>query len=276
MFASVGRRLALLNAVVVIALIAVVGLAIALVLRYELDQEESRTLHSRAEYAAQAWLTDIDPSSRTSRTPSPSQSEPSDDRDDDDDHGGRVVLEGGDVVLYGVDTDGNVIINDRGFTFSGLPDEASIAVALSGETDERVVHLSDGDVRIVSVPVVNKDGEIVGAVQGPALVRVDQDLGLVIGDAQDAVDVVPFVRNVQGAIGVEGEPGWDATGVEELADVARWRAAHDGTAEPVDPVEVPGRIEDGTLGRIKPRDQQRNRFRHVALSSLRWRRMVWA
>ena len=40
MFASVGRRLALLNAVVVIALIAVVGLAIALVLRYELDQEE--------------------------------------------------------------------------------------------------------------------------------------------------------------------------------------------------------------------------------------------
>ena len=165
MFASVGRRLALLNAVVVIALIAVVGLAIALVLRYELDQEESRTLHSRAEYAAQAWLTDIDPSSRTSRTPSPSQSEPSDDRDDDDDHGGRVVLEGGDVVLYGVDTDGNVIINDRGFTFSGLPDEASIDVALSGEPDERVVHLSDGDVRIVSVPVVNKDGEIVGAVQ---------------------------------------------------------------------------------------------------------------
>ncbi|MEZ4496849.1 MAG: HAMP domain-containing sensor histidine kinase [Thermomicrobiales bacterium] len=163
MFASVGRRLALLNAVVVIALIAVVGLAIALVLRYELDQEESRTLHSRAEYAAQAWLTDIDPSSRASR--SPSQSEPSDDRDEDDDHGGRVVLEGGDVVLYGVDTDGNVIINDRGFTFSGLPDEASIAVALSGETDERVVHLSDGDVRIVSVPVVNRDGDIVGAVQ---------------------------------------------------------------------------------------------------------------
>ena len=69
MFASVGRRLALLNAVVVIALIAVVGLAIALVLRYELDQEESRTLHSRADYAEQAWLTDIDPSSRTSRTP---------------------------------------------------------------------------------------------------------------------------------------------------------------------------------------------------------------
>ncbi|MEZ4623275.1 MAG: hypothetical protein R2843_00370 [Thermomicrobiales bacterium] len=28
-----------------------------------------------------------------------------------------MVLEGGDVVLYGVDTDGNVIINDRGFTF---------------------------------------------------------------------------------------------------------------------------------------------------------------
>lgn len=165
MFASVGRRLALLNAVVVIALIAVVGLAIALVLRYQLDREESRALHSRAEYAAQTWLSDIDPASGARPNGSPGRSQQDDDFGDESEHDGHEALEGGDVVLYGVDAGGNVVVNERGFTFTGLPDQESLAKALSGETDERVVHVNDEEVRIVSVPVLNTAGEIVGAVQ---------------------------------------------------------------------------------------------------------------
>ncbi len=164
MFTSVGRRLALLNAAVVITVIAVVGLAIALVLRYELDQEESRTLHRRAEYAAQAWLSDLEPSNRGARTAPPSAESESPD-DYGDQHDAHEALEGGDVVLYGVDADGNVVVNERGFTFTELPDQKSLAEALSGETDERVVRVSGGEVRIVSLPVRSPSGEIIGAVQ---------------------------------------------------------------------------------------------------------------
>lgn len=165
MFASVGRRLALLNAAVVIALIAVVGLAIALVLRYQLDREESRTLHSRAEYAAQTWLADIDPSSGGRSAGPLGRTEQDDDAGDNAEHDAHEALEGGDVVLYGVDAEGNVVVNERGFTFTGLPNQDSLAEALTGDTDERVVTVNGEDVRIVSVPVLNAAGEVVGAVQ---------------------------------------------------------------------------------------------------------------
>ena len=52
MFASVGRRLALLNAVIVIAVIALVGLGTTLILRAALEREESSLLERRAESAA--------------------------------------------------------------------------------------------------------------------------------------------------------------------------------------------------------------------------------
>ena len=165
MFASVGRRLALFNAVVVIALIAMVGLAIALVLRYQLDREESRNLRSRAEYAAQTWLVDIDPASGGQPGPRSGGAEPEDDSGDESEHDAHEALEGGDVVLYGVDAEGTVVVTGRGFTFTGLPDQESLAKALSGEVDERVVHVNSAEVRLVSVPVLNKTGAIVGAVQ---------------------------------------------------------------------------------------------------------------
>lgn len=165
MFASVGRRLALLNAIVVIAVIAVVGLAIALVLRFELDREESRTLHRRAEYAATAWAHEFDTGTPI-QTEAVTESPKGDgDGEESSEHEDREALEGGDTVLFAVDPSGSIVINDRGFTLTGLPDQEGIAAALSGKTDERVVHIDGEEMRIVSVPIPNADGTVVGAVQ---------------------------------------------------------------------------------------------------------------
>ncbi|CAN5463653.1 hypothetical protein BH09CHL1_BH09CHL1_17980 [soil metagenome] len=165
MFASVGRRLALLNAIVVIAVIAVVGLAIALVLRFELDREESRTLHSRAEYAAVAWQNEI--SSGTSDLPVSriGASDGDEEGEDFSDHEDREAIESGDVVLFGVDLSGAIVINDRGVTLTGLPNQDGLAAAFAGETDERVVHIDGKEMRLVSVPVRDAGGSVIGAVQ---------------------------------------------------------------------------------------------------------------
>jgi signal transduction histidine kinase len=172
MFHSVGRRLALLNAVMVIAIIALVGLGTAALLRTELNREETRLLQRRAESAAQAWANQFDGAS-SSRARSSLESsladqeddDEDDEEDDDEDREERDALTGGDVVLYGVNRDGELIVNDRGFTYSGLPDQAAIAVALTGEDDEREVTVNGEAVRLYTVPVINDDGEITGAVQ---------------------------------------------------------------------------------------------------------------
>src|SRR4051794_11006929 len=51
MFASIGRRLALLNAVVVIAVIAISGVVTFVLLRQSLDREADSALAERAEAA---------------------------------------------------------------------------------------------------------------------------------------------------------------------------------------------------------------------------------
>jgi signal transduction histidine kinase len=181
MFTSVGRRLALLNAVMVIAIIALVGVGTADILRVELDREETRLLQRRAESAAGAWVSQRETSTpaaslflTTSDGPTPpvTGSGDDDDGDEEDDHEreedereSRDALTGGDVVLFGVNSAGELIVNDRGFTFPGLPDQASIAAALSGRHDERQVDVNGEPVRLYTVPVVNAEGVIVGAVQ---------------------------------------------------------------------------------------------------------------
>lgn len=163
MFASVGRRLALFNAAVVITVIAVVGLAIALVLRFELDRQESEALHDRAEYAATAWLDLVSGNGVASGDGNSRNDEPED--DDSSEYDAHEALEGGDAVLYGVDRSGNVVVNERGFSFTGLPNQEGVNAALAGETDERVVHVNGEEVRLVSVPIRDGSGAVVGAVQ---------------------------------------------------------------------------------------------------------------
>ncbi len=191
MFASVGRRLALLNAAIVIAVIALVGLGTAAILRTELNREETSLLKRRAESAAAAWVDQLAaPESGLLVTNAPGsepkpgaeQDDPDDDEDsgepddddddeeeddddDDDERESQDALTGGDVVLFGVNAAGELVVNDRGFAFPGLPDQAAIAVALSGQDDEREVDINGEPVRLYTMPVTNDAGEIVGAVQ---------------------------------------------------------------------------------------------------------------
>ena len=167
MFVSVGRRLALLNAIIVIAVIALVGIGTTLILRAALDREESSLLERRAESAASAWSGQI----AVAPLPTPTATSDDDHKDDhksDDHSNGHEALATGDIVLYGVNTDGEVVINDRGFTFPGLPNAASIAAALQGESNERIVTVNGEQVRIRSVPVyegTDGKGQVIGAVQ---------------------------------------------------------------------------------------------------------------
>jgi signal transduction histidine kinase len=166
-FASVGRRLAALNAVMVIAVIALVGLGTALILGVELNREESNLLQRRAASAASAWVSRLSGPPGVGAPPSATpQNEQEDDDGESDEHdSGHEALVGGDVVLYGVNTDGDVIVNERGFTFPGLPNRDSIDIALSGHSDERLVTINSESVRIRSVPVYDASGTIIGAVQ---------------------------------------------------------------------------------------------------------------
>jgi signal transduction histidine kinase len=163
MFASVSRRLAVLNAGVVIVVIALVGLGTALTLRRGLDREESNLLARRADAAAASWDTRFLPYAASS---DPGDVEPDGDEEhDDDDHQAREALEGGDVVLYGLDATGRLLVNERGFTYPELPDSASVQAALAGERDERVVDVNGERVRLLSIPVRGADGELVGVIQ---------------------------------------------------------------------------------------------------------------
>ena len=55
MFASIGRRLALLNAAVVVAVIALVGIITFSLLRQSLDREADQALADRAAVARASW-----------------------------------------------------------------------------------------------------------------------------------------------------------------------------------------------------------------------------
>jgi signal transduction histidine kinase len=170
-FASVGRRLAVLNAVVVIGVIATVSLGIALFLRIELDQAESNSLQDRADGAAIAWADQISGSAANGAvvstvTPDPGEAQESEDETDgNQDHEADEALEGGDAVLYGVNSEGAIVVSNRSFSIPGLPNSDSINAALTGKTDERVITIQGEPVRIVSAPVFDASGEVVGAVQ---------------------------------------------------------------------------------------------------------------
>jgi signal transduction histidine kinase len=181
MFASVGRRLALLNAVVVAAVIALAGLTTFVLLRQSLDREADSALAERAAAARDAWEDLFVSDQPLRQDTSPSQT--SDDRhgdvdeddgdrrgedDDGDDHHDkdeeRELVESGDTLLFAVDTEGRQLANARGLPIPGLPDPNGVAVALTGVVDARTVNLGNETVRVYTAPVRGEAG-VIGAVQ---------------------------------------------------------------------------------------------------------------
>jgi signal transduction histidine kinase len=185
-FASIGRRLALLNAAVVVAVIAVAGFATFILLRQNLDREADQALKERAEVARETWadLFVAGPAAPV-RSPVAARESGDDDRDmseardhddgddEDEDHEARELLESGDILLFAVDADGRLLVNARGTVVPELPDAAAVAVALAGAVDTRSIAIAGEPLRVYSAPV-RHDDRVVGAVQAARSEREHQ------------------------------------------------------------------------------------------------------
>ncbi len=193
MFASIGRRLALLNAVVVVAVIALVGIATFSLLRQSLDREADQALAERAAVARASW-TDLFSSDRPPAEASPGPNTTDADRNDDgldgakgieDDHDGKddeahELVESGDILLFAVDADGRLLANARGLAIPGLPDPTGIAAARAGDIDARSIQFANETIRVYTTPVW-LDGRVVGAVQAARSDREHQSELQLIG-----------------------------------------------------------------------------------------------
>jgi signal transduction histidine kinase len=195
-FASIGRRLAILNAVVVVAIIAVVGVATFLLLRQTLEREADSVLAERAHAAEQAWA-DLFEAPASAEVASPRdeaekesrESEHEDEEREDDDEG-RELLESGDTLLFAVDTQARVLANSRGVSIPGFPHAAGISAALAGAVDTRGIWSGEEPIRVYTAPV-REDGRVVGAIQAARSDREHQEelrlvgvmtlLGLAVG-----------------------------------------------------------------------------------------------
>jgi signal transduction histidine kinase len=205
-FASVGRRLALLNALVVGGtLLAVLATSAALLLT-GLERDADRALADRVQVAVASWGPDL----AAGRSPvavsvggtsdDEASEESSDDGDEDDeeneseddDHEASELLEHGDTLLFAFDAAGALVGQVPGVTPGGLPVAAAVDVALEGRADQRTLRLTEGvEVRVRTVPVY-ADGSLVGVVQG---VR-----GL--GEQRERVTLVLEVSAAAAAVGL--------------------------------------------------------------------------
>jgi signal transduction histidine kinase len=188
MFVSVGRRLALVNVAVVLAVTALVGLATFGLLRQSLDREADTVLADRASTAADSWE-ELFTSSPPLATPAASaeangnnhdqQKSPHDDKEshksDDHDHDeAQDLVESGDALLFAVDMRGSVLANARGLDVPGLPDPASIAAAREGEPDARTITIEGEAMRVYTLPV-DHDDRLIGFVQAARSTREHQE-----------------------------------------------------------------------------------------------------
>jgi signal transduction histidine kinase len=169
MFTRVGRQLAILNTIVVVAVILLVGVAISFALQRSLNREVDQSLRDRIA-AAQSTPTSLNNTDGTVELVGFSQSEDEDDEEDEEeeheeDDEDREIVASGDTVLLIVDETGMIVDNPRGVDLHDLPVEAGIEAAMEGEVDTRSVTLGDGeDVRVMTAPIV-EDGQTTGAVQ---------------------------------------------------------------------------------------------------------------
>src|SRR5689334_9540789 len=145
MFTPIGRRLALLNAAVVVAVIAVVGLATFVLLRQSLNAEADRALAERAETASETWAARFArPSAAAPGTAALATPPPEAARGRDE----AQLLESGDVFVFAVAADGRLLARAPEQAIPSLPDPTAIAVALTRQTDTRTVPLLGERVRV--------------------------------------------------------------------------------------------------------------------------------
>lgn len=169
MFQNVGRRLAVLNALVVVLIIVVVGLVTFLALRQSLEREMDQTMRLQAVPAIDRWA------ERLAETTNGSV-----EHHDDEEHRDDEIIQSGDTILFVINRNGQVVDNPRGVLSEGLPIIPGVNQALNGTIDTRSVSIGElGSIRVMTIPVT-EDSQIVGAVQVVRSLREhDAELNLV-------------------------------------------------------------------------------------------------
>ncbi len=172
MFQAINRRLAILNALVVIAVIAAVGLASYLYLARKIEAQTDAEIRGRSLSAVELWTNvfreaDTNSASGVSSEDANSGNERSDHDDDDDEaneHQAEDLVRSGDTIAYGFDRSGDVIAALRPIRVKHLPKIDSVERALSGFIVVETITIEHERVRLRSEPV-RADGNIIGAIQ---------------------------------------------------------------------------------------------------------------
>lgn len=187
MFRAISRRLALLNALVVIGVIAAVGLASYLYLARKIETQTDAELRNRSASAVQLW-TDVflEADARTSAGGSaPSYDNSDHDNHDDDDDANKEqakeLIRSGDTIAYGIDLHGDVVSTLRPVRIEHLPKEDSIERALGGAIVVETIEVHHDRIRLRTEPVL-ADGRIIGAIQ----------VGMGLGPNEQVLDFVQW------------------------------------------------------------------------------------
>lgn len=156
MFASVGRRLALLNVAVVVLVIAVTGAGTWLLLRQSLIREADTALEDRIKTAEAIWEPRL-----AGEAAMPAGGDDDEHEDNDEDH---HIVESGDILVFVFDQDGKLVENERDVQLEGVPLASPVNRALDDHVDTRTVEIDGERVRVRTEPV-ETHGEVVGAIQ---------------------------------------------------------------------------------------------------------------
>jgi signal transduction histidine kinase len=164
-----------MNALVVIVVIALVGLASYLYLARKIETQTDAELRSRSASAVELWtdtFLEADAGGPSgSSTPAARSSSTNDDDERDDDHHddeneqqAKELVRSGDTIAYGIDLYGDVIASLRPIEIEDLPDDDSIDQALLGSIVVETMSIEHERVRVRTEPVL-ADGRIIGAIQ---------------------------------------------------------------------------------------------------------------
>ena len=164
MFAPIGRRLALVNAIVIVVVVAIVGVVSLGVLRIRIERQAHATIVERAVAAGANWTPLLVSDQTLPAVSSTSTSHPSNSTESHESDSSELI-EGGDTLVLGFNRGGTLVINPRGLNLKGLSPTDGVARALQGTANTRRLSVGDGaSVEVYSMPIIN-DGVIIGAVQ---------------------------------------------------------------------------------------------------------------
>ncbi len=165
-----------MNALVVIVVIALVGLASYFYLARKIETQTDAELQSRSASAVELWTNAFleadagGPAGSSTPVaqggPSNEDGEGEDDHHDDDEneHQAEELIRSGDTIAYGIDMHGNVIASLRPIEIEDLPNDDAIDQALLGSIVVETMTIEHERVRVRSEPVL-ADGRIIGAIQ---------------------------------------------------------------------------------------------------------------